>query len=145
KPTTTTVRFADGDTSPRLVEIPLRENGAVEPAKTFTVELSHPNCGALGTRHRATVSIVDDDHVPPPPPPPAPRFTIGGTVDGVRASGLVLTDRGVDLPVAADGPFVLPEQVPDGASYDVEVRTQPQDQICTVDHGRGAVSGANVA
>src|SRR5262249_2652201 len=31
------------------------------------------------------------------------------------------------------------------ASYDVEVRTQPQDQICTVDHGRGAVSGANVA
>ncbi len=81
--TTTTVRFADGDTSPRLVEIPLREDGDAEPAETFTVALGHARCGALGSRHRATVTIVDDDQplTPAPadvevhPQPPGPQTT----------------------------------------------------------------------
>ena len=40
KRTTTTVRFGNHDTAPRLVEIPLREDVAVEPAETFTVQLA---------------------------------------------------------------------------------------------------------
>ena len=69
--TRTTVRFAAGDTSPRLVEIPVREDALREPAETFSVALGHARCGGLGARHRATVTITDDDQ-PPPPPPPAP-------------------------------------------------------------------------
>jgi hypothetical protein len=72
KPTTTTVRFGAGDTGPRLVDIPLREDAAVEPAETFTVALSQPRCAGLG-RRTAAVTIDDDDDAPPPPaPPPAP-------------------------------------------------------------------------
>ena len=67
--TTTTVRFGPGDAGPRLVEIPLREDAQAEPAETFNVALGHARCGALGARHRATVSIVDDDQGPPPRPP----------------------------------------------------------------------------
>jgi uncharacterized delta-60 repeat protein len=69
-PTTTIVRFAAGDSSPRLVEIPIREDRQVEPAESFTVALSHARCGTLGGRRRATVTIVDDDQVPTPPPAP---------------------------------------------------------------------------
>ena len=141
----TTVRFGDGDTSPRLVEIPLREDREAEPAETFAVELEHAHCGALGARRRATVTIVDDETVPPAPEPAA-AFTIGGTVDGLHGSGLVLTDRGTDLPVAADGRFTMPGTRPAGGSYDVQVRTQPHgpDQVCAVQHGTGTLSAANV-
>jgi uncharacterized delta-60 repeat protein len=144
--TSTTVRFGNGDTSPRLVEIPLREDREVEPDETFTVELAHAACGRLGARHHASVTIVDDDQGAPPPPPPPPVFHIGGTVDGLRGSGLVLTDRGVDLAVAADGPFTLPETQPAGASYEVQVRTQPHapDQVCTIEHGAGTIASADV-
>jgi uncharacterized delta-60 repeat protein len=76
--TKTTVRFADGDSSPRLVEVPLREDADAEAPERFSVELSHVRCGALGARHRATVTILDDDQ-PPPPDPPPPGAPIGGT------------------------------------------------------------------
>jgi uncharacterized delta-60 repeat protein len=144
EPITTTVRFGAGDTSPRLVEIPLREDAQVEPAETFTVELGDARCGSLGARNRATVTIVDDDQVPTPPPPPS--FTIGGTVDGLQGSGLVLTDQGTELPVSANGPFTFPGTHATGESFDVEVKSQPHapDQTCTVQNGVGTVSGADV-
>jgi uncharacterized delta-60 repeat protein len=173
--TTTNVRFAAGDTSPRLVEIPIREDRQVEPAESFTVALSHARCGALGARRRATVTIVDDDQVPTPPPPfvppalpapstpgapaatpgesPAPAalpmpagFTIGGTVDGLQGTGLVLTDLGGELAVSANGPFTFPGTRVAGQGYEVAVRTQPRgpDQVCTVQHGAGTVGGADV-
>jgi uncharacterized delta-60 repeat protein len=142
KPTTTTVRFGAGDTSPRLVEIPLREDGEVEPAETFTVALGHPRCAKLGARQRATVTIGDDDAVLTPPEPPR-EFTIGGTVDGLSGAGLVLTDRGIELPVPANGSFTLPGTRAAGTSYDVEVKAQPAGQLCGVTHGSGTV-GADV-
>jgi uncharacterized delta-60 repeat protein len=58
----------------------------------------------------------------------------------------VLTDRGTELPVSANGPFTLSGTHATGESYDVEVKTQPHtpDQICTVQNGIGTVSGADV-
>jgi uncharacterized delta-60 repeat protein len=144
--TGTTVRFGDGDTSPRLVEIPIREDRQAEPAETFSVELAHARCGALGARHRAAVTIVDDDQSAPSPAP-APGFTIGGTVEGLSGTGLVLVDEGSELPVSANGRVAFSAPRSTGTSYDVEVRTQPHgpDQVCSVQHGTGMVSGADVA
>jgi uncharacterized delta-60 repeat protein len=138
-PTTTTVRFGDGDTSPRLVAVPLREDGDVEPAESFTVQLGDARCAKLGARQRASVTIVDDDTVQTPPPAPR-EFTVGGTVEGLSGSGLVLTDRGIELPVSANGPFTLPGTRSAGSSYDVEVKTQPAGQRCGVQHGAGTIS-----
>ena len=136
-----TVTFAGGDASPRLVEIPILEDQAPEDAQTFTVALSHPRCAKLGAQRAAGVTIADDDT----PPVQPPSFTIGGTVDGLQGSGLVLTDVGTELTVAANGPFTLPGTRADGLPYDVKVRTQPHnpDQVCTVSHGQGMLH-ANV-
>ncbi|HSD03595.1 MAG TPA: Calx-beta domain-containing protein, partial [Gaiellales bacterium] len=144
KPTRTRVRFESGDTSPRLVEIPIREDLIVEPPEDLTVSLAHPRCARLGARRSAAVTILDDDQ--PPPPPPA-AFTIGGTVDGLHGSGLVLSNLGAEVPVSANGSFAFPGTASDGQTYEVEVKTQPHspDQVCTVEHGTGHVSGANVS
>jgi uncharacterized delta-60 repeat protein len=137
-----TVSFAGGDASPRLVEIPILEDQAREAAQTFTVSLSRPRCAKLGAQRAAGVTITDDDT---PPPQPA-SFTIGGTVNGLQGSGLVLTDLGSELTIAANGPFTLPGTRADGLPYDVHVKTQPRtpDQLCTVSQGKGTLHGANV-
>jgi uncharacterized delta-60 repeat protein len=145
KQTSTTVRFASGDAGPRLVQIPLREDSQAESPETFTVGLSHARCAALGARHRATVTIVDDDQLPPPTPP-QPTFTIGGTVDGLQGSGLVLSTLGGDVRVSGNGSLTFPGTASTGQPYEVVVRTQPTNptQVCTVRNGKGTISNANV-
>jgi uncharacterized delta-60 repeat protein len=143
KPTRVVVRFENHDASPRLVKVPIREDLVAEPPEKFTVSLSDARCSRLGKPRSASVTILDDDQ-PPPPPPPA--FTIGGTVDGLQGSGLVLSNLGPEVPVTANGSFTFPGTASDGQAYEVNVKTQPHnpEQICTVDHGTGHVSRANV-
>jgi hypothetical protein len=119
--TRTVARFENGDASPRLVEIPIREDRAVESPEDFKVSLGHVRCSKLGKQRSASVTILDDDQ-PPPPPPPA--FTIGGTVDGLQGSGLVLSDFGAAVPVSANGSFTFPGTVSDGQGYEVNVATR---------------------
>jgi uncharacterized delta-60 repeat protein len=125
------------------VDIPIREDKAVESQESFTLSLGHVRCGKLGATRSASVTILDDDQ---PPPPPAPRFTIGGTVDGLAGSGLVLTNAGADVPVPINGGFTFPGTASAGQPYNVAVRTQPSNprQVCTVQGGEGTVSDANV-
>ena len=143
RPANTRVTFGNGDASPRFVEIPIREDKAVELQENFTVSLSHPLCGTLGKQRHASVTILDDDQ---PPRPPAATFTIGGTVDGLAGSGLVLTNAGADVSVSANGSFTFPGTAFAGRQYDVAVRTQPSNprQVCAVQGGKGTVSNANV-
>ena len=141
--TSTTVTFADGDDSPRLVELPILQDDEAEPAETFSVSLSDAQCAALGDRTSADATILDDDT---PDEQPA-SFTIGGTVSGLQGSGLVLDDLGTQLPVSENGAFTLPGTRADGLPYDVKVTHQPSDpdQVCTVSHGSGTLSGADVS
>jgi uncharacterized delta-60 repeat protein len=148
--TTTRVTFADRETSPRVVEVPIREDGAVESPEQFTVSLSHPLCATLGRQHHATVTIFDDDDQPPTPQGgPAQAFTVGGTVDGLEGSGLVLVDQTSQSPVTANGSFTFPGTFPAGSPYDVRVQAQPTnpDQVCSVVDGTGTVTAdiTNVA
>ena len=80
----TTVRFEDGDTSPRLVEIPILQDQVGENDETFDVSLLDPNCGAFGDQTTAEVTITDVAVAR------SGEFTIGGTVTGLEGSGLVL-------------------------------------------------------
>lgn len=81
------------------------------------------------------------------PPPPAATYTIGGTVTGLRGTGLVLHNGSEDLAIATDGSFVFATALPSQASYDVTASPQPQSpwQTCTVNRGAGSVGTANVS
>ena len=72
-------------------------------------------------------------------------YTIGGTISGLTASGLVLAN-GTDTvsPAANATSFVFPTAVVSGASYSVTVSTQPSGETCTVTNGSGAVGSSNV-
>lgn len=72
---------------------------------------------------------------------------IGGQVQGLTGSGLILQNNGgAGLPIAADGSFTFPALQPEGAGYDVTVSAQPgsPSQTCTVSNGSGVVAQADV-
>ncbi len=74
-------------------------------------------------------------------------FEIGGTVTGLRGSGLVLQNGAGDvLPVSADGTFSFATPVLSGASYEVGVAMPPSQptQACTVANGTGTVGASDV-
>lgn len=72
-------------------------------------------------------------------------YTIGGTVSGLTANGLVLTDNGGDNLSVSSGAttFTFSQALASGATYSVAVATQPTGETCTVSGGSGTVS-ANV-
>ena len=74
-------------------------------------------------------------------------FTIGGTVDGLEGSGLVLELNGDnDLDIDGNGSFTFDETLDSGERYEVTVEEQPEDpsQACTVQGGTGIVGSSNV-
>jgi hypothetical protein len=74
-------------------------------------------------------------------------YAVGGTVTGLRGTGLVLRNAGADdLGVLGDGAFVFPSSVASGRSYAVTVAAQPTapSQTCTVDAGSGTLAGGDV-
>jgi len=75
----------------------------------------------------------------------ATTFTIGGTVTGLSASGLVLQNNaGDDLTVASGATsFTFATKAASGAAYAVTVKTQPTAALCSVSSGSGTAS-ANV-
>jgi hypothetical protein len=79
------------------------------------------------------------------PPPPA-TFTIGGTVTGLTATGLVLQDNGGDnlsVPASATS-FTFATKVASGAAYSVGVFASPAGQACSVTSGGTGNATANV-
>ncbi|HKV24436.1 MAG TPA: kelch repeat-containing protein [Candidatus Acidoferrum sp.] len=67
-------------------------------------------------------------------------YTIGGTVNGLEGSGLVLQDNnGDNLKITASGVFTFPTQLATGTNYAVTVFTQPSNpaQTCVVTNGTG--------
>jgi hypothetical protein len=73
-------------------------------------------------------------------------FTVGGTVAGLAGAGLLLRNGAESLPIAADGAYAFPTQVPSGGTYAVTVTAQPTgpSQTCTVANATGTVGAANV-
>lgn len=73
-------------------------------------------------------------------------YTVGGTIFGLTASGLVLEDNaGDDLTVAATSTsFTFATAIASGAPYSVTVKTQPTGLTCAVGGGSGTVGAAPV-
>jgi predicted transcriptional regulator len=74
-------------------------------------------------------------------------YAIGGSVNGLVGSGLVLQDNsGNNLPVPSAGAFAFTTPIASGQTYAVTVLTQPTSpsQTCVVAGGSGTVGAANV-
>jgi hypothetical protein len=74
-------------------------------------------------------------------------FTIGGTVTGLTADGLVLVNgsTGGSITVAKDATaYQLAAPVPYGVTYGIAVLTQPTGLTCTVSNGVGTMGDAKV-
>lgn len=75
----------------------------------------------------------------------ATTYSVGGTVDGLTGTGLVLQNNGGDnLAISADGTFTFATKLANNATYNVTVGTQPSGQTCTVTNGSGTIASANV-
>lgn len=74
-------------------------------------------------------------------------YTVGGSISGLTASGLVLENNAADdLTVPATSTsFTFATKVASGGSYSVTVKTQPAGQTCAVTSASGTVGAAPVA
>ena len=71
------------------------------------------------------------------------KYTVGGTVSGLRGSGLVLQNNSGDsLTVLANGNFVFPKSITKASDYSVSVATQPTNpvQTCSIRNGSGTIT-----
>jgi hypothetical protein len=72
-------------------------------------------------------------------------FSVGGTITGLTASGLILANGNDALSVSSGATtFTLPTKVATGASYAVTVKTQPSGLTCQVVNGTGLMASAAV-
>ena len=76
----------------------------------------------------------------------APSFAVGGVVQGLTGSGLVLSAPGFDDLAVAPGAtrFALTPRVPTGTSYALRVKAHPEGQLCSVTVGEGTVDRGDV-
>ncbi len=69
-------------------------------------------------------------------------YTLGGSISGLRTSGLVLTDGMDDLSVAANAIyFSMPNALAYGSDYTVSIKAQPGAETCQIGQGTGTMSG----
>ena len=91
--------------------------------------------GTMGTANVTDVAITCTDQ----------SYSLGGTVTGLTASGLALTDGTDTVSVAVNSStFSFPTKVAFGSAYAVTVSTQPTGMICTVTGGAGTMPANNV-
>ncbi|HET9864135.1 MAG TPA: Calx-beta domain-containing protein [Steroidobacteraceae bacterium] len=140
RPLSQRVRWSDGDTLPRLVELRLIPDADIEADETVELQLSNPACGTLGAVASATLTIVSEDTAE------IPVYSVSGTVSGLEGTGLVIREGLNEIAVTANGPFAFPADLLDGWDYDVRVKVQPLSprQICSVTNGKGTIDASDV-
>ncbi len=73
------------------------------------------------------------------------KYSIGGTVEGLIESGLVLQNNNSDdLPISENGTFTFPTALDDSSEYNVTIESFPAGQTCYIENGGGMVDGADV-
>ncbi len=75
----------------------------------------------------------------------ATTTSVGGTINGLTGSGLVLVEGTTQLTVPADATgFTFPNFVASGSSYAVTVKNSPTGFQCSVTNGAGTMGATNV-
>ena len=74
-----------------------------------------------------------------------PSFTLGGSVSGLTAGGLVLANGAATTVVAANATsFTFGAVLISGSTYNITVQTQPAGEVCSVTNGSGTAGAGNV-
>ena len=91
-------------------------------------------CGGSGSSNSGT------------PSPPAPTtYTLGGTVSGATANGLVLANGSATVTVSSGAStFAFTSSIATGTAYAVTVQTAPAGLTCSVANGTGTIGTANI-
>lgn len=77
--------------------------------------------------------------------PPPPTFTVGGKVNALSGTGMVLQNNGGNnLSISSNGTFTFTTALLSGATYAVTILTQPSGQTCMVTNGSGTVGASNI-
>jgi hypothetical protein len=105
-----------------------------EPAQTCTVANASGVVGSGDVRNAQVTCATN-------------TYSIGGTVSGLEGSGLVLENSGQAVEVQTSGAFTFPTAISSGGTYNVTMRTQPQNptQACSIANGEGTVRNQNIA
>ena len=117
----------------------------VDVGSTFHVTIQsqpqHMTCfiaditGTVGTTATSNINVACVQN----------SYTVGGTITGLTADGLVLVNGTDALSVAANATaFTMPSKVPDGSVYGIAVLTQPTGLNCTVANGTAYMGEAAV-
>jgi hypothetical protein len=78
-------------------------------------------------------------------PPASDTVTLGGTISGSSASGLVLANNGATVAVSPGATtFAFSTSITTGSTYAVTVQTAPAGQTCSVANGTGTAGTANI-
>jgi uncharacterized repeat protein (TIGR03803 family) len=74
-------------------------------------------------------------------------YTVGGTISGLTASGLVLLDNGGDATTLSANAtqFTMNTGVAYGSAYAITVQTPPTGLVCVVSNGASTMGAADVA
>ena len=90
--------------------------------------------GTTGTSDIATVQVTC-----------VPNHSLGGSITGLTAGGLVLANGSDTVSPAANATsFVFPARIGENAAYGVTVLAQPAGQNCTVVNGSGYMGTADL-
>ncbi|HEX4648714.1 MAG TPA: choice-of-anchor tandem repeat GloVer-containing protein, partial [Steroidobacteraceae bacterium] len=108
---------------------------------TIQTQPSGLNCsvangtGTISSSNVANVSVTCS----------ATAYTVGGTISGLTASGLVLANGAATVSPAANATsFTMPTAVTSGTTYDIVVQTEPTGLTCSVTNASGTVGSVNV-
>ncbi|MEG5138490.1 MULTISPECIES: beta strand repeat-containing protein [unclassified Microcoleus] len=95
------VNFADGDTAPKTITIPIVDDTLVEGNETVNLTLASPTGGAtIGTQGTASLSIVDNDTLPVGTLQfSAPTFSVNE--DGTPVAAVTVTRTGSSTAAAS--------------------------------------------
>jgi 6-phosphogluconolactonase (cycloisomerase 2 family) len=123
--------------------------GSLASGSTFVVTVkaqptnAHQTCaaanssGIVGGSDVTSVAVTCTTH----------QYTVGGTVNGLTGTGLVLqVNGGQDLTVDNDGSFIFPAAISSGSSYEVTVKTPSTTfrERCVASNASGVILGTDI-
>lgn len=82
----------------------------------------------------------DGDHNAPNPA----QYRLGGQIAGLTGSVTLVDGAGGSFSTGSNGAFAFADTLAQGTAYDVTVRSQPENQTCTVANGQGTMGDADI-